>query len=213
MRTSVARKNTILWQACADLVRDSYAKKYGAVTEPSPDYFIALCEDGPDIAGPLACAGVTHAGARPLLVEHYLGSAAHEALTAFHGERVDPHTVVEVGSLAARSAGAGLGLVQMLPGFCWCNGAQFAVCTITQSLVRALARVGIEFVPLADARESDLPGELQGCWGSYYDTSPVTGFVDIRGFDAVLARSSSDGYRLLVTGSRERTSLASQVSG
>ncbi|WP_154760065.1 thermostable hemolysin [Amycolatopsis pithecellobii] len=188
-----------MWRSCVTVARERYRKDYQAEITPDPDCFIAACEDTPDGIRPTACAGLTHGGGRTLLSEHYLGSPPEQALAALFGEQVDPHTVVEIGPMAA-AGGGGVRLLTMLPALCWCQGAQFIVCTITELIARTVGRLGIEFVPMAEAKEHDLPVDLRHRWGTYYDTNPVTGYVDLRGYDAQLERQVDRTARLSVTG-------------
>ena len=187
--------------------RERYERDYGADIAPSPDCFIALCADGLGDPVPLACAGLTYGGPRALLIENYLGEEAADVLARRSGGSCEPTDLIEVGPLASQEAGAGLALIRMLPALGWCNGAQFLLCTVTQSLARTLARIDIEFTGVAAAREDLLPPSQQGRWGTYYDTAPTAGYVDLRGFDAEFSRRGDDSYHLAVTWGREITPL------
>ncbi|MET8472990.1 thermostable hemolysin [Streptomyces sp. NPDC006422] len=199
MRITIARRGSALWEACAELARTRYARDYGARIEPTPDCFIALRPaDGPDGA-PLACAGLTHGGTRGLLIENYFGGPADRVVAEHTGEHCEPTALLEIGPLASIEAGAGLALMRMLPAFCWCNGASFALCTITRPLSAMLARIGIGFTPLAPATEDLLPPEQQGRWGTYYATDPIAGYVDLRHFGAEISERAELGYHMAVT--------------
>jgi hypothetical protein len=214
MRINIARRGSTLWQACVDLARERYARDYQARIAPSPDSFIALCADGAagsDVV-PLACAGLTYGGERSLLIEHYLGDAPTDVISRHTRTQCEPAGLVEVGPLASNEPGAGLKLIGMVPALCWCNGASYLLCTVTQPLARTLARIGLEFTGLAEAREECLPEEQRGRWGSYYDTAPVAGFIDLRAFDAGINREAASGYHLAVTWGRE-ASLTPQGAG
>ncbi|MEZ0092834.1 thermostable hemolysin [Streptacidiphilus sp. EB129] len=203
MRINIARQGSALWQECVDLARVRYERDYGADIAPSPDCFIALCADGPGEPVALACAGLTYGGSRDLLIENYLGEEPAEVLARRFGEPCEPTDLVEVGPLASSESGAGLALIRMLPALGWCNGAQFLMCTVTRSLARTLARIDIEFTAMAAAREDLLPPSQQGRWGTYYDTEPAAGYIDLRGFDAQFSRSGEVGYHLAVTWGQE----------
>ena len=203
MGINIARQGSVAWQACVDLARERYERDYGADITPSPDCFIALSADGPGDPVLLACAGLTYGGSRPLLIENYLGGDAAQALARQVGGPCDSTDLIEVGPLASRQSGAGLALVRMLPALGWCNGAQFLMCTVTQSLARTLAQINIEFTAMAAAREDLLPSSQQGRWGNYYDAEPAAGFVDVRGFDARFSRSGEVGYHVAVTWGHE----------
>lgn len=199
MQINIARRDTALWSACSDLAQERYRRDYQADITAAPDSFIALCamEDGVEV--PMACAGMTFGSARGLLVDSYLGRPAAEAIAAHTAAPCEPTSLIEIGPLASREAGAGLSLIRMVPALSWCNGAEFLMCTVTRSLARTLARVGIEFTALAPAREESLPAEQQGRWGSYYATEPLAGYVDLRHFAAQLSVRGDSGPHLAVT--------------
>ena len=199
MRITIARRGSALWDACADLARTRYARDYQARIEPAPDCFIALSPDEHPGAAPLACAGLTYGGTRGLLIENYFGGAAADVIAERVGEGCEPTGLVEVGPLASIEPGAGLALLRMLPAFCWCNGAEYALCTITRPLSAMLARIGIRFTPVTPAREDLLPSEQQGRWGTYYDTAPIAGYVDLRHFGAEISERAELGYHMAVT--------------
>lgn len=211
MRINIARRGSELWQACTDLAKDRYARDYQARIEPSPDCYIALCadtEDAGDTEGaggpvPLACAGLTYGGTKDLLIESYLGGPVTDLLAERSGEKCRPADLIEVGPLASREAGAGRELIRMVPALVWCNGASYLLCTVTAPLARMLDRIGIRFTGVAEAREDSLPPEQRGNWGTYYDTAPVAGYVDLRAFDAGLGRQAGAGYHLAVTWGQE----------
>ncbi|MET7903016.1 thermostable hemolysin [Streptomyces sp. NPDC005355] len=201
MRINIARRGSELWQACVDLARDRYARDYQAHIDPSPDCFIALCADadGGGSLVPLACAGLTYGGTKDLLIENYLGGAATDILTERSGEKCELTDLIEVGPLASREAGAGRQLIRMVPALVWCNGAAYLLCTVTTPLARMLARIGIQFTGITEAREDSLPPAQRGRWGTYYDAAPVAGYVDLRAFDAGLNQQAETGYHLAVT--------------
>ncbi|MBM7169475.1 thermostable hemolysin [Streptomyces sp. G44] len=181
----VARRENVLWRASIHLARTVYREKFGADIDPSPDLFAALQHSAPD-QGPAddaplgAVAGMTFAGNAHLLSEYYLAGSVEAVLAPRIGQRLQRSEIVEVGPLAATTNGDGAQLCSLLPLLTWCNGAKAVVCTVTPRLSGLLNRMGIDFVPLVPARENALPRRLQGDWGSYYESSPVTGYIDLR---------------------------------
>lgn len=181
----VARRENPLWRAAAHLARTIYRQQYGADIDPAPDLFAVLQRSGPDETAVAhaslgAAAGLTYAGAGHLLSEYYLAGSAESILAPLLGERLQRSEIVEVGPLASTTKGDGAQLCAMVPLLGWCNGAKVIVCTVTEQLSSQLPRLGIGFTPLASAAETALPRRLQGGWGSYYETSPVTGYIDLR---------------------------------
>jgi hypothetical protein len=207
MRINIARRGSTLWQDCAELAKLRYWKEYQAKITPSPDCFVAVCDDGPGDGAanpaanpaPVACAGLTYGGTRSLLIESYLDAPAVDVVAGRTRGRCEAADLIEVGPLASREAGAGLRLLPLLPALCWCNGASYGLCTVTAPLMRTLERRGIAFTVLAPAREDRLPASQRGKWGSYYATSPVAGYVDLRPFDAAINKQAELGYHLAVT--------------
>jgi hypothetical protein len=199
MSITIARRGSTVWRDCAELARLRYRKQYQATIAPSPDCFVALCDDEAGDPAPLACAGLTYGGGRSLLIESYLGDPAADVLADRTRARCEAADLIEVGPLASREVGAGLRLLPVLPALCWCNGATYALCTVTTALMRTLARSGIAFTVLAPARQDQLPAGQRGKWGTYYETSPVAGYVDLRPFDAAINKQAESGYHLAVT--------------
>ena len=186
MRITIARAGSPLWQACGDLARERYAIDYGAAIDPAPDAFVALCDDESAPGVPQACAGFTYGGSSGLLIDNYLGEPAATAMSHRLGRPVPPSGLIEVGPLVSRTAGAGMLLIPMVPALCWCNGGEFLMATVTRKLAVVLKRVGLRFVPMAVAREDALPASQRGRWGSYYQSGPVAGYIDLRLYEAQL---------------------------
>ena len=208
MHINIARSGSALWSACADLARDRYARDYQADITAAPDSFIAVCRQDGGGGTPLACAGMTFGGTRSLLIDNYLGGNAAEVIAERTGAPCEATSLIEIGPLASREAGAGVALIRMVPALVWCNGAAFLLCTVTRPLARTLAAIGIEFTPLAPAREELLPAEQQGRWGSYYATDPVAGYIDLRHFEAQWNVRGGFGPHLAVTWSQAATGEA-----
>lgn len=199
MRLHIARQGSPLWHHCVELAQARYRSEYGAEIGPAPDGFLALTRETEEMAVPLSCAGMVH-GVGRLLVENYLPEDdLLDVLTERLGTRMDPSQVVEVGPFASSQAGAGLTLLKMLPALLWCNGAQLALCTATKSLRQAFQRVGIDFHPLVPATEEMLPEAGRGTWGTYYETGPVAGYVDLRDTAVEISREATGiGHGLAV---------------
>jgi hypothetical protein len=180
----IARRGSAQWQSSAGLARETYRREYGADIAPSPDAFAVLTKDlsSPDKAGShvTAVAGMTFASAGRLLSENYLDEAAEVVLARLLGQQLERSEIVEVGSLASTSRGAGMHLLSFIPMLCWCNGAKAVLCTVTERVGGALPLLGIPFVPIGRAFEDDLPAEQRGRWGTYYASQPVTGYLDLR---------------------------------
>lgn len=116
-----------------------------------------------------AAAGYTPAEGRRLFLEQYL-DAPVEHLLARHGVRRE--AIVEVGHLAATSAGMGRALIPLLARHLQRLGYGWVVFTATRELRNAFARLGLAPLELARADPARLP-DRGARWGRYYDHEPV----------------------------------------
>ncbi|MDQ1018916.1 thermostable hemolysin [Streptomyces afghaniensis] len=204
----VARKESPLWRAAAQLTRNIYRTEYGAEIDPRPDLFGVLQrgagEQGSVVDGAIdAAAGLTIGGERPFMADYYMDDSAESVLTSHLGVRLRRAQIVEVGPLASVTLGGGARLCSVIPGLARRNGARVIMCTVTARLGSLFSLLGIEFTPLAPAEESALPRRLQGGWGTYYASEPVTGYIDIRSVapqltapEPGLIRAATDGVVL-----------------
>jgi hypothetical protein len=116
-----------------------------------------------------AAAGYTPAAGRRLFLEHYL-DAPVERLLAPYGVRRE--AVVEVGHLAAASAGLGRSLIPLLARHLHRLGYGWVVFTATRELRNAFARLGLAPLELAAADPARLP-DGGARWGRYYEHDPI----------------------------------------
>jgi len=185
------------------LARTVYRHAYGATIAPRPHRFIVCIDGVTDTA--LACAGLSFGARAPLFSEHYLDRPLEHMVTDIFGRDVARRDIAEVTALATLEPSMGTELVRALPLVCWYLGLRGVICTVTAKLRRAFASLKLDFHALAVADAKRLPQVPGVNWGTYYDTSPVTGLlrVDRLGhyFDTVccrynqhvLAGVSSDG--------------------
>jgi hypothetical protein len=154
--------------ALEDFIRAVFARTYGAKVA----YFaqVLLGIKGPDGQW-LAALGYTPASEQPLFVEHYSAETVEQKISGKLDTLVRRDQVVEVGNLAATSAGAArlliAGAVQYLyeAGFCW------VIFTATRALLNSFHRLDLRPILLASADPTRLPDQGRS-WGTYYDSHP-----------------------------------------
>lgn len=166
------------WWECIELVRRQFATQHGADVDPCPDMFVTYCASEPagDI---LACVGVTRGSAQPFFSEVYLDEPIETLVARIEGTDCSRDEIAEFGALASRGARAGVELVRHVPATAWRHGHRFVLITATAAVVRCVERVGIRFVPIAAADPARLSAEDRRRWGTYYETRPLTGYLDI----------------------------------
>jgi hypothetical protein len=151
---------------CEQFIGTRFFAAYAArVTRFSP-YLLGLR----DALGHFCAAvGYTPAEGRRLYLEQYL-DAPVEQLLAPRG--VARHSIVEVGHLAASTAGLGRALIPLLAQHLHRLGYLWVVFTATRELRNAFARLGLTPLELAVAEPARLP-DGGARWGSYYEHAPV----------------------------------------
>jgi len=154
--------------AVEDFIRAVFAKTYGAKVQHFAKVLLGI--RGRD--GQWAAAlGYTPASSNELFVENYGGGSVEQQISGKLATPVKRDQVVEVGNLAASTAGAARqligGAIQYLyeAGFCW------VIFTATRALLNSFSRLDLRPIPLATADPARLPDRGQG-WGSYYEMQP-----------------------------------------
>lgn len=119
-----------------------------------------------------AAAGYAAAAAQPLFLEQYLDQPIEHALASALGRPVARTSVVEVGNLAAISAGMARTLIPQLARHLHRLGYRWVAFTATRALRNSFKRLGLQPVALAAADRARLADGGES-WGSYYDQDPV----------------------------------------
>ncbi|MDX1375083.1 MAG: thermostable hemolysin [Burkholderiales bacterium] len=155
--------------AFEQFIADRYARAYGArLTQFLPQ--LLGVRDG--IGGWRAAAGYAPAHADALFLEQYLDQGIEQVLAAALGRPVARSGIVEVGNLAAASAGMARVLVPQLARHLHRLGYRWVAFTATRALRNAFARLGLRPLPLAAADPTRLP-DAGASWGSYYAQDPM----------------------------------------
>lgn len=147
-------------------VRARFAQVHG--TDVQPDYpSWRHCRVG--APGRRAALGVREAEDASLFLEVYLDQPVEKVVSQAFGRTVPREDIVEIGCLASDSPAALLIL--------WDEAARdfagrpcVAVATLTGTVRRLLARVGVALVELAAATPDRLAAP--GDWGRYYEDDP-----------------------------------------
>ncbi len=167
-------------------VRDMFFAQYDAEI----DHFLpALLSIETEEHGIVGVLGINVAEHSPLFLEQYLDCSIEEQLSRTTETSVERSSVVEVGNLAADSAGGARMLIVMLTAYLRGAGFNWVTFTALPGLINSFRRLGIPLYELANADPERLDGGGRG-WGSYYQGNPrvVAGCVD-EGFE-VLERAA-----------------------
>ncbi|BBR54282.1 MULTISPECIES: thermostable hemolysin [Pseudomonas] len=119
----------------------------------------------------IAAAGMRLAGDGPLFLERYLDEPVEQAASRLAGADVNRQQVVEVGNLAALSAGSARIMIIVVTWLLAARGLEWVAFTGASTLVNSFHRLGLVPTLLADADPDRLNGERDH-WGSYYNQHP-----------------------------------------
>jgi hypothetical protein len=119
-----------------------------------------------------ASSGYTPADGQPLFLEQYLDRPIERSLASGVGRPVAREGIVEVGNLAAVSAGMARTLIPLLARHLHRLGYEWAVFTATCELRNTFRRLGLKPLRLARADAARLP-DGGANWGSYYEHDPL----------------------------------------
>jgi hypothetical protein len=195
VKIAIALKSSPTWHSAASLAKEQYRQHYGADISPNPDCFVfAVPEtaDGPEypeieIAG---CCGFTYGANHRLFSERYLPQPIDAIIEQATGTAVTRQRVVEFGPLASRGAMVGFELIGILPIIAWFQGMEFALCTVTPQIRRAMTRCLIPFKVITNADYGSLEENETRSWGTYFETHPLTVVISLRDIGQVFARAT-----------------------
>jgi hypothetical protein len=156
-------------RAFEEFIAARFARAYGARLTHFLPHLLGV-KDG--LGRWQAAAGYAAAGAQPLFLEQYLDQPVEQALAAAIGAPIARGSVVEVGNLAANSAGMARALIPQLARHLHRMGYRWVAFTATRALRNSFHRLGLKPVPIAAADPARL-ADGGAHWGSYYDQDPV----------------------------------------
>lgn len=134
----------------------------------------------------VAALGYSLAKEGKTFLEQYLDAPLESEIAARAGKRVRRESIVEVGNLAGRHAGAARQLIAFMTRELYRQGMQWVAFTATRGVLNSFIRLRLKPVVIAPADPARLP-DAGKSWGSYYATKPQVMFGDIRSGYAQLA--------------------------
>jgi len=155
--------------AFEDFIGARFARAYGAKLTHFLPHLLGV-KDG--LGRWQAAAGYANAGAQALFLEQYLDAPVEQALAAALGRPIARNSIVEVGNLAAASAGMARALIPQLARHLHRLGYRWVAFTATRALRNSFHRLGLKPLALAPALRSRLQ-DGGADWGSYYEQDPV----------------------------------------
>ena len=149
-------------------IGDAYARLHGARIGHFARHLVGLrgC-NGEWLAG----VGYTIAHEQPLFLEQYLDRPIEIEIGYRAQAAVARGRIVEVGNLAANSAGAARAIIFRMATFLHSLDLTWAAFTSSKTLLNSFARLHVSLLPLAAADPGRLPDGGRN-WGSYYATCP-----------------------------------------
>ncbi len=176
MQVRIIDNGTPEWGTAKSLVQSVYRSYYGASIEPGPEKFAAYYNELDQM---VACGGITSATHKNLFSEIYLERPVQTEIAESLRGPVERGEIVEVGSLASASRKIGSELMVLIPFLVWCQGKKYILCTATAPLIKMFESLHINFSPLADASIERISEADRENWGTYYESKPVVGYINI----------------------------------
>lgn len=136
--------------------------------------------------------GINPAETTTLFLEQYLNHPIEAVIAEATQQNIFRANIVEVGNLAANSAGGARLLIVALTAFL--RGAEYEWVTFTAlpALINSFHRLGIPLYTLADANPDQLEDRGKS-WGSYYEGAPQVVAGNVRqGFKALQQASAAE---------------------
>ncbi|MBP0047692.1 thermostable hemolysin [Marinobacterium sp. AK62] len=152
----------------------------------------------------LAAAGIKRAHQGPLFLEAYLDQPVEVCLSFLSGTPVARDRIVEVGNLATHGAGSTRQLIRALAARFEHEGLEWAVLTLTPTLINSFTRLGLNLHTLTFASPERV-AQSASRWGEYYRLNPRVVAVSIP--------ESAARLRQLITGECPTRHAASATAG
>lgn len=143
----------------------------------------------------MAAAGFQLASEASLFLETYLDQPVEHYLPAPFTVIPARDRIVEVGNLATLRPGHARQLIVALASWFDRRQLQWAVLTLTPTLINSFRRLGLEVHVLAPARHERLSHHRSN-WGRYYDQRPQVVAVSISNSSACLRRQAKSPQSL-----------------
>lgn len=145
----------------------------------------------------IAAAGFQLASEASLFLEAYLEVPVEHCLAQLIAATPERDRIVEVGNLATLRPGHARQLIMMLAAWFDRRQLQWAVLTLTPTLINSFHRLGLKLHVLAPARCERLH-LCNSDWGHYYDQKPQVVAVSIPASAAGLRRQTMARPKLII---------------
>lgn len=155
-----------------------------------------------------AAAGFKLASESPLFLEAYLDQPVESCLAALGHIQPEREKIVEVGNLATASPGRTRQLIIALAAWFDRRQLEWAVLTLTPTLINSFRRLGLEVHVLAPALLERLSDGLSD-WGQYYALQPQVVAVSVPESARLLRQTSVAAVALPATQSALHPGVAS----
>lgn len=151
-----------------DFVRREFLRHFGARVRHFMPELLALRDDDGTLRSVVGCRA---AAREPLFLETYTRQPIEDALAERNGFWVPRERIVEIGSLACRSARGAIEIVRALVPHLLGMGFSWVVFTGADTVMNVFRHLGLSPAPLCRA-DAHLLGDARHDWGSYYDHDP-----------------------------------------
>ncbi len=141
-----------------------------------------------------AAAGFQWATDSPLFLEAYLDIPIERRLRQLGQSAAQRGQIVEFGNLATSRPGAIRELILVLANYFGRRGMDWAVLTLTPTLINSFNRLGLVLHPLASASPERLTSSRSN-WGRYYDQNPQVVAINLPANQPRLQMLESLGIR------------------
>lgn len=168
--SSLERHSTVSPERAAleEFVRREFLSHFNArVTQFMPELLALRGGDG-EIRAVVGCRA---AARERLFLETYTQEPIERVLSRHKGFVVARERIVEIGSLACRTASGAIAIVQSLVPYLLSAGFSWVVFTGATTVMNVFRYLGLAPEPLC-AADPRLLGEARHAWGTYYDHSP-----------------------------------------
>lgn len=172
-------------------VAHHYARVYGARLTQFMPVLLGLFDA---VDQPFAVMGLRPARNEALYLEQYLDYPVEQTLACAARQPVARSQIIELGHFAVARPDAALWIMLLATAYLKASGAGWACMTVIPVLQKALRRMGLQPLHLADVDASRLL-DTQNQWGTYYQQRPqvIADQVE-RSFQVILANLQASIY-------------------
>lgn len=167
-------------------IHDKFSESHGADIHDFLPTLVSCSSPSGDLT---AAAGFQLASDGALFLEAYLDKPVEDCLMPLSGGLPTRSQIVEVGNLATSRPGHSRQLIIALALWFDRHQRQWAVLTLTPTLINSFRRLGLRPHVLAPARQELLRTSISN-WGHYYDNHPQVVAVSIPESAALLRQDA-----------------------